>query len=264
MSSRYVIGFMAGALVLSGAPTARADVVVEDVDTGATGNTVVSIGGDTLSLQTTQTFGPPTLFIYDSYYGGDYYADSYQGVALGLGGLGGQISFTPGGLLSAGALIQSGTQTVSSEILGGYQDNYGTGTGTHAIPYYYNCGFYECEGYSYYSYSYLVNEGVSDAVSPLGYGSAGYLGLNLTIGGQTHFGWAEVEMGGNPLQPTLDILELAYETNANTAIAAGATADIADVPEPASLAMLALGLSGVAVLRLRRARAAAAPRVSST
>ena len=83
-----------------------------------------------------------------------------------------------------------------------------------------------------------------------------YLGLKFQIDGQTHFGWARLSVGGNPL--TAKLTGYAYETTANASIIAGETASagkasLAPGGEPGSrahvapmtLGQLALGVAGL-------------------
>jgi hypothetical protein len=65
-----------------------------------------------------------------------------------------------------------------------------------------------------------------------------YLGLKFQIGGQTHYGWARLTVGGTRLTATLT--GYAYETNANTPIIAGKTSGT----DKASLAPAGGGSSG--------------------
>ncbi|MEM1228035.1 MAG: PEP-CTERM sorting domain-containing protein [Planctomycetota bacterium] len=85
-------------------------------------------------------------------------------------------------------------------------------------------------------------------------GDDGFVGLELSVNGQTHYGWAGLNLGSSIGSYTLT--SFAYETNPNTPIMAGAGATTA-VPEPSTL-----GLAGavVGLIALRRARR---PRVVS-
>jgi hypothetical protein len=78
--------------------------------------------------------------------------------------------------------------------------------------------------------------------------SAGFLGVRFDIGGNTHFGFVEIEVdtsansnGGAINSPT--VLSYGYETTPDAPVG---------VPEPSSLGLLALGASGIAALRRRR------------
>lgn len=108
--------------------------------------------------------------------------------------------------------------------------------------------------------------GEADAYSILGLpfafdwerGDNGYVGLQLSINEQTHYGWAELTLGAEVGRYTLS--RFAYETTPNTAIAAAA------VPEPSSF--LCLGLMGFLAswqrhLRRRRQPQKASPKEKS-
>ncbi|MEM8671957.1 MAG: PEP-CTERM sorting domain-containing protein [Planctomycetota bacterium] len=83
-------------------------------------------------------------------------------------------------------------------------------------------------------------------------GDSGFVGLQLSINGQTHYGWAGLDLGSSIGSYTLT--SFAYETDPNTPIIAGAEASIAGVgavPEPSTL--LVMGVSfGLLALRRRR------------
>ncbi|MEM8671958.1 MAG: PEP-CTERM sorting domain-containing protein [Planctomycetota bacterium] len=83
-------------------------------------------------------------------------------------------------------------------------------------------------------------------------GDSGFVGLQLSINGQTHYGWAGLELGSRIGDHTLT--SFAYETDPDTPIIAGAGASIAGVgavPEPSTL--LVMGMSfGLLALRRRR------------
>ena len=89
----------------------------------------------------------------------------------------------------------------------------------------------------------------------------GYLGLKFTISGETHFGWARINM---PTGPHSGVLTgYAYETIPNKPIRAGQTSgneatagtlDPSAFIEPATLGRLALGAPGVAAGKLQEGR----------
>lgn len=71
-------------------------------------------------------------------------------------------------------------------------------------------------------------------------GERAFIGFSFLIGGNTHYGWADVtqQAGGG-----IHVNRLAYETQADTPIVTP------EIPEPASLTLLALGAVGVAARR---------------
>lgn len=90
-----------------------------------------------------------------------------------------------------------------------------------------------------------------------GFDSKGFLGLEFSISGETHYGWVEVSLV-NPLvaagKPSLylgdTVIGYAYETNPNEPIRAGQTSE---GPEPGTLGLLALGSLGLGHWRRRKA-----------
>jgi PEP-CTERM motif-containing protein len=84
------------------------------------------------------------------------------------------------------------------------------------------------------------------------------LGLQFTIGANTHYGWlraaGQAEIIGAPSSQAR-IFDWAYEDSPGTGLVApAALADPYAVPEPSSLALLALGATGIAALKARRKR----------
>ncbi len=84
-------------------------------------------------------------------------------------------------------------------------------------------------------------------VNPQGFadGQDGFVGFAFESGGETHYGWATLNIDLN-LPGTVTISEWAYESSANAPIVVGA------VPEPSSLALLAMGAGGLAAWRHRK------------
>jgi hypothetical protein len=84
-----------------------------------------------------------------------------------------------------------------------------------------------------------------------------YLGFKYKINGETHYGWARVEVRASRSEITATLTGYAYETVANRPIVTGLTEEIFDqdaetpkaqttMPEPVSLGRLAQGSSGIA------------------
>ena len=77
---------------------------------------------------------------------------------------------------------------------------------------------------------------------------SGFLALSfLTGGGQTHYGYLQIDAGPDPASPYPMLVEyLVYEDQPDASL------ETAEVPEPATMALLALG--GIAIFRKRRRR----------
>jgi hypothetical protein len=73
--------------------------------------------------------------------------------------------------------------------------------------------------------------------------SSKFLGLEFTLNGEIHFGWAQLSVPaeGRGFMPVLHLEGYAYNTVPDASIFAGQTA----VPEPATLGLLALGALGL-------------------
>lgn len=93
---------------------------------------------------------------------------------------------------------------------------------------------------SYYG-GFAAGPNANGAVPP---GTVAYVGFRFNAADGTHYGWIQLSVGPG----SIDFISAAYESTANTAIAAGA------IPEPGTLGLLALGAAGVlgAVVKRRR------------
>jgi hypothetical protein len=102
--------------------------------------------------------------------------------------------------------------------------------------------------------NFLASYGKGPWGIPAGETISGYLGLRIQTGDDWNFGWAEVEWyrGSNfdDDPSTITLKRFAYQTLADTPIAAGA------IPEPATAGLFAALAAGAGALALRRRRAA--------
>jgi hypothetical protein len=107
-------------------------------------------------------------------------------------------------------------------------------------------------GGNFYASAYLQNQYPG---SPPGLnlgdwnpGNRGFLGLSLTVGSDTFFGWADVTLNnlGGPNNDGFTLHSYAYENVAGTSIEAGA------IPEPSTIALLVTGALGVLALKRRQ------------
>jgi hypothetical protein len=81
-------------------------------------------------------------------------------------------------------------------------------------------------------------------------GVPAYAGFQFTgSDNATHFGWVQFDVtDGSASSPVGNVIDYAYESTPNTAIAAGAVSS----PEPGSLSLLAMGAVGMGLYRGRR------------
>ena len=86
-------------------------------------------------------------------------------------------------------------------------------------------------------------------------GGNGFLGLEFQIGGQVHYGWAEVFVAGPPPTYYGQVTGYAYNTVPNQPIRAGQKSNTDVIggipPQPATLGLLALGAPGLDIWRKR-------------
>ena len=81
-------------------------------------------------------------------------------------------------------------------------------------------------------------------------GDTGYLAFYFGAAGSPQAGWAQIATTDGASGASFEVLDYAYETNPNTPISAGQTAE---TPEPSALPLLILGGAGLIALRRRRA-----------
>ena len=88
-------------------------------------------------------------------------------------------------------------------------------------------------------------------------GTTGFLGIELDIGGNAHYGWIQIEVPreGVFFDNEIRVIDFAYESVAGAVIQAGTTTGGAsNVPAPSAVALLLIGLLAGSARRARSPR----------
>lgn len=166
--------------------------------------------------------------IYMDYFSDFYPAFSYQ--HMYTSGAGAEI-------FNAGFGNSYATPLAAGDLIGP-----GMGGGVFNSSSNFEFAYDACDVYYYnYQYYYDCTSGYRGLLPPNG--EQVYVGVRLTIDSATHYGWIGVENHGG----YIDVFAWGYETEANTAIRAGA------VPAPGALGVLAFGAVGALSRRKRTA-----------
>jgi hypothetical protein len=229
--SYAVMAGAAGVSLLATAPMAEADIIYTraDIVTPPNGSSTVSIAGNTLTFTNLHFFSsgiPPGWFnLYNRATMRGFFSVSRQ-----IPGIVGRSVTSAAGRVAASRLATGANigasrgfsgRGFSGNVLIESVDNYGT----------------------------LRNNGQWPG------GAAGYLGLELQIDGQVHYGWAALEVFRLQLGPPANfglkyvVTGYAYDTVAGETITAGE----GKTPEPGTLGLLALGSLGLGFWRRRKA-----------
>lgn len=259
---RMKISVCGGIAIAALAPphTARADIIVTSVNSGFADQFSATVAGDTISLSVSSNYTPDTLSytgmdcsneynLASCYYTYYYNADTFYTLSQ-LDGLG--LSFSTGGLLQSGVQIGANTGFTASEtVLEETSTPYIYGsTWSGPYTYQYSCGKYTCDGnYYWLAQNVTYSDTYTGPLLSTPF-AIGYLGLELDVGGQTDYGYAEFELDGSGGQDLdLQLLSVGYNTDGSP-ILTGAAAQ-QDLPPPAPVseppALLSL-ISGLALL----------------
>lgn len=85
-------------------------------------------------------------------------------------------------------------------------------------------------------------------------GATGFFGFKFTSGANTHYGWAEISIHGQPMGQGYTITRAYYDNTPGASIIVGDTGSA--VPEPSTCALALLAAGGVAAYKGRRKQAA--------
>jgi len=215
---------VAAGLAASNAANANVQYMVVDPDMDISANYALDLDGDMVTDFTfaAGTAGPVTTYTAASalqnsgyWWRGNTFIFSFNASvqpALGNGVVGGSTNvstLTTGSYVTASmpkAATFIGYQS-TSYYTGSWAYNVLVGTGTTAI---------DAPGSWYNSGTTGGGPGSSSGAI----GKTAYIGLAFQISGQTHYGWARI-MIGTAADPTLTLIDYAYEDQANTAIRVG-------------------------------------------
>ncbi len=199
---------LAAGAVLLGAAGAKADIIHTDLGPGE----VLNYDGATFDIDFDGGGAEFAIAFGTSYYRVDVVFITANASWRGGGGWG------TGGGAAAGAVALNNGDDVNAGAQWGHNNLTGT-------------TFYGNMAYTSFGSGYGSFYNTSDK----------YLGVKFEIGGNTHYGWIQVQVAADVTDAT--ITGYAFEDTPDAQITAGA------VPEPGSLALLALGAAGLAAWR---------------